>query len=330
MGSPDIPAAPDYDEAARQGVYADLETYPMRYLTEAAAKLGGKVTINGKEYDFTGLGEADNAAVMSDQMAQALLDIQRNFGPEYIAQRIEQLKQADPQGYQARKDLFDKIMASAEAAPDRPMAEELQASIVNELTNAGKLDARQLQQVQQAVRGGQVARGNFLGTAATAQEGAAAVQAGESLRDQQQSQALGFLNSGVTPEDVEYRRLQQSMANLGAFIGGETPQAQFANLSGAGTGAAPFVGGGYNSTTTNPNAGATGINWAQNIYSGQNNWAQQQVNPYMAGISMAAGAGNAVVNLGWQPWQNTAYTTTPRTTSYTGDANVSPWAANIA
>lgn len=295
MGKGDVPTV-DYDKAAREGVFADLDTYPMRYLTEAASKMGGKVTINGKQYDFTGLGEADNARVMSDQMAQTLLDIQRNFGPEYIRQRIEQLKQADPQGYQARKDLFDRIMASAEASPDRPLAEDLQASIVGELTNAGRLDSRQLSEVQQAVRGGQVARGNYLGTAAASQEATAAVKAGEALRDQQQQQALGFLNSGVTPEDVEYRRLQQAMSNLGAFANGETPMAEFNNLAAAGNGAAPFIGGGWNPAATNPNAGAQGIQNAMAIYSGQNNWAQNQVNPYMAGISMAASAFPAVAN----------------------------------
>lgn len=298
MGKGDIPTV-DYDKAAREGVYADLETYPMRYLTEAAAKMGGKVTINGKDYDFTGLGDADNTRVMSDQMAQTLLDIQRNYGPEYIKQRLEQLKQADPKGYEARKDLFARIMASAEASPDRPLAEDLQASIVSELTNAGKLDARQLQEVQQSVRGGQVARGNYLGTAAAAQEAGAAVKAGEELRDKTQSQALGFLNSGVTPEDVEYRRLQQAMANLGAFANGETPMAEFSNLAAAGNGAAPFIGGGWNGQATNPNAGANGVQNAMAIYSGQNNWAQQQVNPYMAGVSMAASAFPSIANL-WQ------------------------------
>jgi hypothetical protein len=295
------PSAPDYDEAARQGVYADLETYPLRYLVEAASKQGGKVTIDGNEYDFTGAGEADNAAVMSDKMAQTLLDLQRDLGPDIIKQRIEELKLADPQGYAARKDLFDRIIKDTESNPDRPLADDLQRSIVGELANAGKLDSRELQQVQQAVRGSQVRNNNFLGNAATAEEAGAVVKAGESLRDQQQQQALGFLESGVTPEDVQYRRIQQQLANLGAFISGETPEAQFKQLSGAGNGAVPFVGGTPNTQTTNPNAGQQGVNNALDIYTGKVNWAQNQVNPWIAGISTGVTGLGTAINLGWQP-----------------------------
>ena len=303
MSQPDIPAAPDYAAAAADAVYADLETYPLKYLAEAASKMGGKITIAGKEYDFTGLGDADNARVMSDKMAAALLDIQRDLGPAFIAQRVEELKQADPQGYAARKQLFDRIIAQSEAAPDRPLAEDLQASIVQELQGAGRLDSRMLSQVQQAVRGGQARRGNVLGPAATSQEAAAVVQTGEALRDQQQQQALGFLGSGVTPEDVEYRRIEQSLANLGAFIGGTTPTAQFRQLSAAGNGAAPFIGGGNNTQTTNANAAAQGIQNALSIYTGQVNWSQSQVNPWMAGLSTGVSALNTGVNLGWKPFQ---------------------------
>jgi hypothetical protein len=300
------PAPPDYEAAAREGVYADLETYPLRYLTEAASRMGGKVTIDGQEYDFTGLGDADNARVMSDKMAQTLLDLQRDLGPDMIRQRLEELKAADPQGYAARQQLFDRIIKQTEAQPDRPLAEDLQASIVGELTNAGRLDSRMLDEVQQNVRGQQVRNQNFLGNAAVSQEAGAAVRAGEGLRDQQQQQALGFLESGVTPEDVEYRRMQQNLANLGAFISGETPTSQFNQVSGAGNGAVPFISGGGNTQTTNPNAGQQGVNNALSIYSGNTNWAANQVNPYMAGISTAANIYSTGLNLGWNPGQQSS------------------------
>jgi len=311
------PDPPDYAQAAREAVYADLDTYPMKYLVEAASKMGGKVTIDGKEYDFTGLGDADNARVMSDQMAQALLDIQKDLGPEFIKQRLRELEQADPQGFQARKDLFARILAQIERDPDRPLAADLQTSIMGELQRAGRLDARQTSQVQQAVRGGQVARGNYLGAAPISQEAGAVVAAGDALRGQQQQRGLDFLNSGVSPEDVEYRRLQQSMANLGAFIGGTTPTAQFQQLSNAGNGAAPFIGGGYNTQQTNPNAGTQGVQNALAIYQGNVNWSNSQANPYMAGLSMGIQTLNAGVNLGWQPFAATA-----PTGSFTGDITV--------
>jgi hypothetical protein len=282
---PDTPKTPDYEEAAKQGVYADLETYPLRYLVDAASRSGGNVTVDGTNYDFTGLGAVDNARVMSDKMAQTLLDIQKDLGPEFIKQRIEELKLADPQGYAARKQLFDQIVASAQENPDRPIAEGLQSSIVSELQNAGRLDARQLQEVRNAARGQQVARGNYLGNAAIADEAKAVVGASEASRTRQQEQALAFLNSGTTPEDIEYRRMQQSMGNLLNFANGTTPTAQFRGVSAAGVGAVPFTSGGASNVVTNPGAGAQGAQNALNIYNGKMNWAANQANPWLAGLS---------------------------------------------
>lgn len=295
------PQVPDYGAAAAQGISANLENYPLQQLVTSASQMGGKVTINGKVYDFTGLGQADNAAAMSDKMAQTLLDIQQNYGPQYIQQRLDELKQSDPQGYAARQDLFDKILQQSKEQPNRPLAEDLQSSIVGQLQSAGKLDKRGLEEVQQAVRGSQIANGNYLGHAAEAQESGAVVGASEALRDNQQQQGLGFLNSGVTPEDVEYRRIQQSLSDLGAFQNGQTPTAQFRSVSAAGNGAAPFAGGDYNLVRTNPNAGDQGISNANAIYGGQMNWYQNQTNPYLATASTAVSAGNAGLNLGWKP-----------------------------
>jgi len=323
MAQPDIPDPPNYNQAAREGVYADLESYPLRYLVEAASRMGGRVNIEGQDYDFTGLGDADNAAVMSARMAQTLLDIQRDLGPEFIRQRLEELRQADPRGYEARRELFDRIMAQAEAQPDRPLAEDLQASIVNELTSAGRLDRNMLNEIQQTVRGGQVARGNYLGPAATAAESGAVVRASDALRTNQQQQAVGFLGSGVTPEDVEYRRIQQSMANLGNFVSGTTPTAQFSSVAGAGNGAAPFVTGTPNSQITNPGAGQQGVNQALAMYTGNVNWAQNQVNPWVAGTSAAASALSAGMNLGWRPGAPA-----PARPGYVGDVNVNPRVAS--
>lgn len=302
------PKAPNYDEAARQGVYADVESYPLRALTEAAAKMGGKFSYGGKNYDFTGLGDADTARQMSDKMAQTLLDLQRAKGPEFVQQRIDELKAADPQGYAARKQLFDQILQQSKDNPDRPLADNLQTSIVGELQNAGRLDQDMLDSVQQGVRGGQVARGNFLGTAAAAQEGGAAVQASNDLRDQQQQEGLGFLNSGVTPEDVTYRRMQQDIGNLANYRNGTSPTAQFGSLSSAGNGAAAWAPGNGANVRTNPNAGAQGAQNALSLYGGQLNWRQNQVNPWVAGINFGAQGAGIANNAGFfSGWGGTPY-----------------------
>ena len=115
------PDQPDPTAAAQAGTMADLENYDLIYKVNALAKMGGSGIINGKFYDFTGLGDADNAAAMSDKMAETLLALQKEYGPAFVQQRLAELKAADPAGYAARQQLFDRIMADANASPDRPM-----------------------------------------------------------------------------------------------------------------------------------------------------------------------------------------------------------------
>lgn len=327
MSKPKAPKPVDYQDAARQGVYAGLETYPTQYLVDAAARTGDKVTIDGKTYDFTGLGDAATAGAVSDKMAQTLLDIQRSLGPRQIQERIDELKASDPEGYAARQQLFDRIMADANAQPDRPLAEDVQNQITSILNNAGKLDARGREQVSGQVRGGQIHNGIYLGNAATEQEAGAQVAAADNLRNQQQQEAMQFLQSGASPEDVAYRRLQQSIADLGNFTNGATPTAEFGSLSSAGNGAVPFIGGGPGPMPAN--LGNLGASFNQNLYSGQVNWAQNQVNPWIAGISTGVSGLNALAGAypagasGWSPWAATATASMP-----TGGGATNPWSVS--
>ncbi len=295
---PSSPEIPDSNLAAVAGIQADLKNFPMRYQIEALAKLGGKKTINGKEYDFSGLGDADSARVMSDKMAQALLDIQKNYGADFVKQRLADLERSDPNGFAARKQLFAKIMEDVEKNPDRPMADSLQNQINSELSLGGKLDARENEQVEQGVRGKQLSRGIFLGNAPAAEEATAKVGASESLETQRQQDAMSYLKSGVSPEDVEYRRIMQSLGNLGAFANGQNPVAQFGSVSGASNGAAPFTTTGNNSQATNPNAAIQGVQNAWQQYSGTSQWNSTQANPFLVGLNAGAGALGAFNQMG--------------------------------
>jgi len=324
------PEVPDPNAAAVAGAVADMENYPFEYQINSLAKMGGKGTINGKVYDFTGLGDADTAAAMSDKMAQTLLDLQKQYGPDFIKQKLAELKVADPTGYAARQQLFDQIMADAEASPDRPMNNRLQAMVQEELAKGGKLDARQTEQVQQGVRGKQLRQGIFLGNAATSEEAGALVNAGEAERTKRQQQGIGILNSGVLPEDVQYRQIQQALSNLGNFTNGASPTAQFNSLSSASNGAVPFQTGAANQAQLNPNATQMGMGNALDLYSQQQNWANSQVNPWMAGISGGVSGYNLANKAGWG---TTGGTTTggsapSRTTTngmYSYAPGVNPW-----
>lgn len=302
-GSPDIP---DPSEGYVAGVLADLETLPARRRLEAAAALGipMDVVLNGRNVsaDFTGLGQAQVQREYADQMAQQMLSLQREFGPRFVQQRLEELQQADPEGFRMRRDLWDRVRTSVEEAQtaQRPEADLLQEQILTELEQGGRLPQSVAERVTQDVLGRQVARGNWLGNAAAQEEAGAVAGAADAYRAERQQRALQFLTSGTSPDDVRQRREQQGLANLGSFIAGETPQAQFGQLSGAQQGAVPWQTGGVAMPGTDPNAGAAGINFANGLYAGQVDWRNTQVSPWVAGLSGAAQGMNVWAGLGGQ------------------------------
>ena len=319
--------APDYAASAREGVYADLNTSPFTYLINAVAKTGGKITLDGQTYDFTGMGDADNTKVASEKMASALLDMQKKYGPAYVQQRLAELQQSDPEGQSARKQLYAATMASLDT-PVPEQARTVQKLLLEEVDKGTELPEETKRQVVQGVRAGQAARGNMLGNAAVAQEGRAVAGAGQQQQDTRQQQALTYLQSGVSPEDIEYRRIQQGMANLGAFLSGTTPTAEFAGLSGAGTGAAPFIGGGTNPTTLNPNAAVQGAQNANSMYALNSAYERTQANPWLAGASMGTQAFNLYqAAKGPATYGAPAGTVTGINQSF-ANANVAPWGVN--
>ena len=161
----------------------------------------------------------------------------------------------------------------------------------------GRLTDREASEIEQSVLGGQVERGNFMGNAATMQRVKTIAGAADTKRAQAQQDALQFLVSGVAPEDVAYRDRQQDEANLGAFMNGETPTAQFGQLSGAQNQAAPFITGGFG-TGTNPNAGQQAAQFNYQNWQAQNNFAQGQVNPWVTGLNMGIQATNTAAAFG--------------------------------
>jgi hypothetical protein len=272
--------------------------------------------------DFTGQGTAAVQNQMSDQMAQTLLDIQQGLGPQYIAQRLADLKQADPQGYAARQQLFDQIQQeAAQAPPGQALSASTQQLVLSELQKGGTLTPEELTQVQQGVRGPQVASGIFLGNAPSQAEADAVVNAGDQAQTARQGAAGSFLGAGVSPSDIQYRKIQQDLANLGAYISGQTPESQFASLSGAQGGAAPYPNPNYTQPTLNQGqAAAQGVGNAFDLYNQNFNFQQNQVNPFVAGLSGLSNAAGTAFNLGWDPFSTN--------TSWASGSGVNPWAPN--
>lgn len=299
MGGPSTPTPPDPSAAAVAGGLADTSNFPFQYIINSLAETGGNANIGGTNYDFTGLGNADQSNQVSDQMAQTLLDIQNNYGSAYITQRLADLKQSDPAGYAARQQLFDQIQQSAQQNPDRPLADDLQTQINNTLQTSGQLDAEGKNEVSQGIRAQQSDNGITLGNAATSQEADAQVQAADQLQNQQQGTALSYLESGTSPQDVAYRRIQQSLSNLGAFSNNQTPEAEFGSLSGAQNGAAPVNEVNYSSPASiNTGSSVTGLNFANSLFGQQSGAALQQSNPWLAGLTLGTSGIGAANQLG--------------------------------
>lgn len=292
------PKTPDPADAYTAGQLSGMETFPLTHDIEAAAKLGQKITVTlpgGKQQtlDFTGLGDAQFQGEYSDKMAAQLLQLQKDLGPAFVQQRLAELQAADPQGQGIRQHLFDRINQDLadSATADQTTANTLQQSILDELNKGGRLDPGVGHAVSQGVLGGQVARGNYLGNAAAMEEAGALTKASEDTAAQRKASALAFLTSGATPDDVSYRRAEQALSNLGSFAAGESPVAQFGQLSGAANGVVPFETGSP-LAGLNPNAGAQGVSYANQSYATQAALNNSQVNPWLAGLSGAAsGAG---------------------------------------
>ena len=296
MGQDGIPTQEDINSNIRLGITTDLKYLAPTKQIEALAKMGGKGYVNGKYYDFTGLGDAEYQLKYNDKMLGTLLDIQREYGPQYVEQRLKELAVADPEGVQVRQALWDKIQGELDRGVDTTDAAALEQQILADLGQAGRLTDREARDVEQGVLGQQYARGNVYGGAANLQRGRTLVNATQAKAQNAQQRAIAFLVSGAAPEDVNYRARQQGQANIGAFLSGQTPTAQFGQLSGAQNQSAPFQTGGFG-VGSNPNAGQQGLQYGMSMAQSRNAWQQNQVNPYTFGMSMgvqAMGAYNAL------------------------------------
>ena len=249
--SPDPPDPPDYAAATREGVEADIDSLPLRKIIEAAARQGTKVTytdMDGKEktVDFTGFGDIDQsrkeldfAEESADRMAKSALNLQQKYGTDFVMQRLKELELSDPQFRKVRDSLGKAALEDVELGY--------------------KLAPGMRDEVQQASRAAQMARGNYSGAAPAAEE---AFEVG----------------------NAAFRLRQQRLANAASYLSGTTPVAQFGQIAGAQQGAAPFQPMGIRSGIgLDPNAGARSLGLAQGVY---NNQFQDYMNQQGQGADM--------------------------------------------
>lgn len=263
----------------------------------------GTTTINGVPVkqngdgsytvDFNGFGAAQAAATEAQQTAASQLALEQQYDPKFIAQALQEERQADPESFAARNEMSNLIQQQASAPLNEPVSTLLNSQIQGTLNAAqnNTLTAMDTARLNAAVsdalgsHGGGGPRANF-------QQPLTSGFAGEQRQAQAAQSAEGFLASGSDPEDIEYRRTQQNLANLAAEANGQTPSSQFASLSGASSGPAPMAEG-----TTLPLMSDNGAA-AQQV--GVQNWetqmqnANNQVNPWLAGTSSLLQLGTAL------------------------------------
>lgn len=120
MYSPDLPPAPDYAAANREGVEAQADVLPLQIAIDRAARMGTTYTDpqSGKVYDFTGMGDAQLNALDADtteRLMRSGADIQRELTQGQYADLMELLpKYNDLNLDMQRQAMADSIDASGQ------------------------------------------------------------------------------------------------------------------------------------------------------------------------------------------------------------------------
>lgn len=234
-----------------------------------------------KTFDFTGYGEADANAAVAQQMAKVQLDLGAKYGEDFAKTAADQAKLADPLGFQAREKMNELIQGQVNRKPDRTIANTIDRQIQSQMDAGSGLDAETQSMLDDAVRRAGNDRGGVAGGVDWADPLTTGYQ-GAARKDAAMQKGLSWLTSGATPQDATYRDTQQNMSNLSALVNGRTPESQFASLSAPGAAPQARVQGGAQITGNSAAQGAAG---ALGSYGASIQAAQNQVSPWMAGLS---------------------------------------------
>ncbi len=345
MGGSKSPPPPDYAAANREAISTDVSTLPLRNQINQAAQLGRLVeyidpaTGQQRTADFTGLGADAQYKQLGEIASQYNADTQRQqlalreeLGLKNAQQTAREVEAADPLAYQARQNLTGKILGDLQQPIDRvqgaqgvydaakrlgvidPSTSALNYGLQQALTDyntAGFSDSTQ-RELNNQIRAGQAARGNFLGDAAAVSEASQQGQAMEALRSQRLGQLLNVQQQAFgqnqaqnqsalqgasaaaaetrQADNTNYGRQQQTLANASSMVLGQPITNQFGSLQGAQQGAV-----GFNQAPTaslgqlNPNAGQQAYQGQLGVWEQQANTAAKG-NPWMGLAGAAAGA----------------------------------------
>ena len=253
--------APDLAAANEAAVKAQAETFPKLRALDAAARLGRKITFEGKTYDFSGgenglpIGDlqiaetfARAAAAIAPELTGKQLDLAKQYGTQFAQQRREELEALDPTKFGLYENYLRDVGASVktpEARIESPTYEqvgiprssedtgaarlirsELERQVQQGLSQVGTLDPSMERRVQQAARARGTAIGNVLGNPSAIRESLALQDAIGNANAQRWNAALGLLQSGQTTSDTANRQAQEAFQNILAATGQRNTAAQ--------------------------------------------------------------------------------------------------------
>lgn len=196
-------------KATRDGVLANAEVLPVQRRLALAASLGqtGTYQLDGKtfQFDFTGQSDADFQRIADATMrqsafsnAQTAIDLQNQFGAQFVTQAREQLRLSDPIGFALREAMGKRV--SDQFALGSSTSDE---------------DRRQ---VSQNVFATQTRSGNTAGVAAGVQEVMAQADYRRALEQQRLSNAGNFL-AGTAPQ-AEFGQLRNAQMQAAPMLPG--------------------------------------------------------------------------------------------------------------
>jgi hypothetical protein len=241
--------------------------------------------------NFAGNSTADIQGTLMQQQIQGQLANAAQYDPQFIANKLAEEQQANPQGVAARADLYDQIQKQINTPPTSPVADTMNQQVQTQV-NAGSGLTPEEQAALDSQVGAQGGNNPNFSTALTTGF------AGQTRAQNNANEGASWLSSGETPADIQYRAEQQNLANLSSYISGQTPESQFSQLSGAQSTATPS----YSNTpqpSFNLGAGQQGQQAAITQYGQQTQQAESQANPWSAGLSSVLGVGRLAASAGY-------------------------------
>lgn len=285
--------------------YNDLNLDAQRRAMEDSLRLSDLFTKNQLEQDlayrprFGDLQRSEDAKafdqnlLLGERGTRLMAALQNELLP--AANRAGLAAQTEAE--QARMD------AMRTTDPERwALRQKLMADANSELGAGATLTAQQMERLQQNIRAAQAARGNILGAGAGYDEARMAQDAGESLQQQRRMNALQIMQAGeLGPRFTAAQVVNPLMPNYQSAPGVNpmVPNLQATTAGGPNLSPTNINRSGAFSYV-NPNASSQSAQLANSQWQTRAQIASEEVNPWMAGLSLAfqgLGAAGGVAGL---------------------------------